>query len=177
MIDPRINFRNRDLMARHALQKLRVRAADTIFGFGNPSANSPLRSLKNRSSSSRCCFLCTKLIKIPPFRHGRGRSSTWFHHDHHVLQLSRGPAATTEVFSQSREAPPIAEFNLEFGEIEASRNFLNRISVFNVVPNPPRPRIQKLQRLLDLQFVFQPFDRFPVLNSAKVLKLFNRLRL
>jgi hypothetical protein len=30
MIGPRIKFRNRDLMARQALQKLRVRAADTL---------------------------------------------------------------------------------------------------------------------------------------------------
>jgi hypothetical protein len=30
-----------------------------------------------------------------------------------------------EVFSQSRQLPLIAEFNLEFGEIEASRNFLD----------------------------------------------------
>ncbi len=30
MIDPRINFRNRDLMVRQAVQKLRVRTADSI---------------------------------------------------------------------------------------------------------------------------------------------------
>ena len=30
MIDPRIKFRNRDLMARQALQKLRVGTADSI---------------------------------------------------------------------------------------------------------------------------------------------------
>ena len=30
MIGPRIKFRNRDLMARQALQKLRVGAADTL---------------------------------------------------------------------------------------------------------------------------------------------------
>jgi hypothetical protein len=31
MIDPRINLKNRELMARHAVQKLRVRAADPIW--------------------------------------------------------------------------------------------------------------------------------------------------
>ena len=103
-------------------------------------------------------------------------SSTWFHREHYILQLSGGPAATTKVVSQSREAPAITKFNLKFSEIEASRNFLNRIPVFDVVPHPPRPRVQKLERLLDLQVAFQPFDRFPILDSAKALKFFNRLR-
>ena len=70
-------------------------------------------------------FLVLKANQDSPFRHALRRSSTWFHHEHHVLQLSRGPAATIEILSQSRQLPPIAEFNLEFSEIEASRNFLN----------------------------------------------------
>ena len=75
--------------------------------------------------------------------------------------------------SQSREAPAIAKFNLEFSEVETSRNFFNRITVFDVAPHSPRPRVQKLQRLLDLQVAFQPFDRFPILDSAQTFKFFN----
>ena len=149
MIDPWINFRNRNLMTRQALQKLRVRTADSIR-VRESFCQLSIEELRELLVLVVLSFLVQKANQDSPFRHGRLRSSTWLRHDHNVLQLSRGPTATTEVFSQSREAPAIAKFNLEFGEIEASRNFLNRITVLYVVPHPPCPRIQKLQRLLDL---------------------------
>ena len=112
------------------------------------------------------------LIKIHRF----GVSDdTSFRRDRNALQLSRGPTAATKVVSQSGEPPAIAEFNLEFSEVEASRNFLNGVAVLDVVPHSPCLRVHKLQRLPDLYFAFQSFDRLPILNSAKALKLFDRL--
>ena len=143
MINPRINFRNRDLMACHALQKPRVRTAGSIW-VREFFCQFSIEELRELSVLVVLSFLVLKANQDSPFRHAHRRSSTWFHHEHHVLQLSRGPAATTKVVSQSREAPAITKFNLEFSEIETSRNFLNRITVFDVVPHPPRPRVQKL---------------------------------
>ena len=147
MIDPRINFRNRDLMARQALQNLRVGTADSI-----------------RVRESFCQLPVEEVQELLVFVflpfHVQQTSqdstiSTWTLTASSimtttVLQLSRGPTTPTDVFSQSGEPPPIAEFNLEFGQIEASRNFLHRITVLYVVPHPPCPRIHKLQGLLDL---------------------------
>ncbi len=70
MIDPRINFRNRDLTARHALQKLRVGTADSIRvreSFCQLSIEE-LRELPNRVALS---FLVQKANQDSPFRHRR----------------------------------------------------------------------------------------------------------
>ena len=143
MIDPRVNLRNRDLMACHAFQKLLVRAASSIW-IWESFCQLSIEELRELPVLVVLSFLVLKANQDSPFRHALRRSSTWFHHGRHVLQLSRVPAAATKVVSQSREAPAITKFNLEFSEIEASRNFFNRISVFDVAPHPPRPRVQKL---------------------------------
>jgi hypothetical protein len=127
MIDPRINLRNRDLMACHALQKLRARTAGSIWVWESFCQLS-IEELRELPVLVVLSFLVLKANQDSPFRYAHRRSSTWFHHEHHVLQLSRGPAATTKVVSQSREAPAIAKFNLEFSEIETSR----RVGHFNV---------------------------------------------
>src|SRR5271166_1030114 len=131
MIDPWIKLRYWDLMACHAFQKLRVRTPRSIWVWESFRQLS-IEELRELPVLVVLSFLVLKANQDSPFRHALRRSSTWFHHEHHVFPLSRGPAATTKVVSQSREASAITKFNLEFSEIETSCNFLNRITVFDI---------------------------------------------
>ncbi len=148
MIDPRINFRNRDLMERQAFQKFRVRTADSIR-IGEFFCQLSIEEVQELPIFPALSLLVQKVNQDSTISPSTWPTVLWGSIMTTSVFLLTVPTATTDVVSQSRDPPPIAEFNLEFGEIEASRNFLNRITVLYVIPHSPSPWIHELQRLLD----------------------------
>lgn len=72
MLDPRIDFRNRDLMPRHPLQKLRVRTACSIWVWESFRQLS-IKELRELPVLVVLSFLVLKANQDSPFRHAHRR--------------------------------------------------------------------------------------------------------